>query len=146
MILLLKVMIYKMATAKPKEILCVGCGDDITKKASNRRSLVGDKSAKVLNVWRAFLETQEGEEIEMEDIINFIAIHDSKMCRSCYSAFERYDKLHDTIQANLIKASAGLMYIPSPELSQSPVRKRPRTLFGPPKGQSSGSPDVQVSD
>ena len=97
---------------------------------------------------KSFLESEEGDEIE--GIYSFIETHDSKMCHKCYSAYERYQKLHDTIQANLSKAS-GLMDLPSPSITGLPQRKRPR-MCGlpsvPPQGQagcSAGSPDVQVS-
>lgn len=124
---------------------CLGCGSDIAGKPADRRALNVSGSAHVATVWKTFIKNVGQQDVE--DIDNILSGGDShrvpKMCRTCYSAYERYSKLYDTIQENLKKAADVLRIFPSSSVAQ-PVSKRPR--LGSSFSQQVGhSPEVEVS-
>ena len=129
-----------MATAST--IYCVGCGSDITNRPADRRDLDNPRYQQVVQVF-AFLE---GRGHLVEDVDNNVSgggrQTSYKMCRKCFSSYERYSKLHNTIQENLRRTTKVLQIFPLSLIAQ-PLAKRPR-LGGTPsqltyRGQQSSS-------
>ncbi len=73
---------------------CFGCGNDITNKRNERRLLSTGKSQHVLSLWKAFVAHLDYSDSEAGD---------GYICRSCFSAYERYIALQNKIESNLIK-------------------------------------------
>lgn len=104
-------------------IYCFGCG--ITSRPADRRALDAPGSEHVVEVWKAFAEDEEDIS---DELLNESA---AKMCRKCFSAYERYSKLHDTIEQNFKIAAEVLRRTPSSSRAQPlplplPLPKRPR--------------------
>ena len=81
------------------EILCLGCGEDIGGQSSNRRSL--NSSSRVQDVWKQLFQKKLEEksiDLGLGDVLLSEVI---LMCRSCFSAFERFSKLQQSIETNL---------------------------------------------
>ena len=71
------------------------------------------------------------------------AAGNGKMCRKCYSAYDRYRSLHDNITEKLkmaITLATSITFNPCPS-----KRARIATSFEAPQSTSSVSPDVTVS-
>ena len=87
-------------------MFCRGCGQDVSQSNKDRRTLSGATSIPVVNLLRNFLETAEDEleigrrQIDVEQFLH----PEAKMCRKCYSAYERFLTLQNTIKTNLIDA------------------------------------------
>ena len=79
------------------EIYCVGCGISIT--PTNRRALASLGAENIVQVWMAILRNEE------QAVQDVLSVEDRKICRKCFSAYDRYSKLHDTIQDNMRKAA-----------------------------------------
>ena len=79
-----------------------------------------------VQLWKAFLE---GRDQLVEDADKAPSGGGSqsscKMCRKCFSAYERYIKLYATIQENLRRATEVLQISPLSPTAQ-PLAKRPR--------------------
>ena len=123
---------------------CIGCGSDIAGKPANRRALNVSGSAHIATVRKTLIKNVG--ELDDEDIDNILSGGDShrvpKMCKTCYSAYERYSKVYETIQENLKKAADILRILPSSPVAQ-PLPKRPR--LGSSFSQQVGhSPEVEV--
>ena len=104
---------------------CLGCGVDITDKATNRRSLQGAAAKKVVAVWKSFIELfaeESGPDVDCDSLITGDGdqAHAGKMCRTCYSAYERYIVLQQTMKEKLRSA----INVISPNVACRP--KRPR--------------------
>ena len=69
----------------------------------------------------AFLEHKE------QRVQDVLSVGNNKMCRKCFSAYDRYSKLHDIIQDNLRKAAyvLGIANISASPI-EYPLPKRPR--------------------
>ena len=74
--------------------LCVGCGSDLTDRTSDRRSLQSNEA--VLSTWKAIIIEVCGD----RDYDCSAGIRNAKMCRKCFSAFQRYQSLRDSIKEN----------------------------------------------
>ena len=83
---------YKMAA---NERICLGCGDDVSDKSGNRRSLKWTIAGRcVFKKW----EIQMNEKFEPMDMAAVTALVEEQfdgglMCRSCFSSYERLQKL-----------------------------------------------------
>ena len=112
--------------ARQAPIYCFGCGRNITDRPADRRALDNPRSQQVVQLWKAFLE---GRDQPVEDADKASSGGDSqsscKMCRKCFSAYERYNKLYATIQENLRRAAEVLQVSPLSPIAQ-PLAKRPR--------------------
>ncbi len=85
--------------AKACERLCVGCGEDISVKSNDRRSLTSTITGKnVLKTWKSIIveKTESSQcflaDIQLDDLLEQFG--GGLMCRSCFSSFERIAKLH----------------------------------------------------
>ena len=91
--------IEHVVTLAMDEILCLGCGKDIGGQSSNRRSL--NSSSRVQDVWkRLFQKKLEEKSIDL-GLGDVLLSEVGLMCRSCFSIFERFSKLQQSIETNL---------------------------------------------
>lgn len=106
--------------------LCLGCGEDLTNRASDRRALQGPPAEEVVDAWKAVFENvqvdvDEEERLCVDTLLAGVEVP-GKMCRKCFSGYERFAKLHKTLHDNVARAIES-------QLSQEPQlerRKRPR--------------------
>ena len=114
--------------ASQDTIYCFGCGSNISDRPADRRALDNPRSQHVVQLWKAF---REGRDEPVEDADKAPSGGGSqsscKMCRKCFSAYERYSKLHATIQENLTRAAEVLQISPLSPIAQ-PLAKRPRVI------------------
>ena len=88
--------------ASRREVFCLGCGEDIAERFSDRRSLTStDAGRRVQQMWKHILEIKLEERsgdigISCEDLTE-----DGLMCRSCFSAFNRLFQLQTGIDRNV---------------------------------------------
>ena len=92
-----------MAEREPAGVYYVGCGGDLTSRSTDRRSLQRSASEHVATVWKALLENivdQEGSDtnIDVDEIVS-----GGRMCRKCFTAYERYQTLGKLLLSNLKK-------------------------------------------
>ena len=95
--------------------LCAGCGDDLSARQSDRRSLGSAGAVKVLHAWREFLKKLGRGDREEE----LVGSGNVVMCRKCYSSYERYQKLQREIESKLQCTLSATEH-------QHPASKRPR--------------------
>ena len=82
------------------------CGDDISSRSCDRRLLDGPSSIDVLNIWKELFK-ERLEEIGILVDINELVTGGKdpqkagRMCRKCFSAFDRFRKLRLSITKNL---------------------------------------------
>ncbi len=144
--------------AHPISIYCFGCGTDLTSTPTERRSLTSENNAHVAQVWKAFVVDENEPDVDLDCILSGDGIPEKagKLCRKCQSIYERYSKMHDTIQNNMKKAIDVMPNVfPSSTRLVPPLTKKPRLgrCFSDYAGHSSKrsqsasseSPDVLVS-
>ena len=82
-----------------KEVVCLGCGDDY----AGSRNMSGTYEAeRIQKMWKVIIaekiaERSEDIGISCDDLLDEFGV----MCKSCYSRFDRYSRLHNTIMGNL---------------------------------------------
>ena len=90
-----------------KPVHCVGCGSNVTYKSSDRRSLQSANS-QVITLWKALLDhvlNQEELQVDLDvDELHSNVLQSGKMCRKCFSAFDRFTTLHNSLIDNMKKA------------------------------------------
>ena len=127
-------------------MLCLGCGEDISNRSSDRRSLTGRAEAKrVYEAWMSLVEAMQCEftdEEEAECVERWLSGSsiDEKMCRKCFSSFERYDKLTCELKEKLGRSVSNQAQGQAQE--QTVVTKRPRISAS---NSEKDSPTVSVS-
>ena len=103
-------------------MLCFGCGSDISSNPADRRRLVG----KVSDMWKALTLEQNADrsEDEIEKMLNGDGSPEKsgRMCRKCFSCYERLIKLTHTLKANQNKFLQSL----GDDL-RPPAKRRPST-------------------
>ena len=137
----------------PRLLFCLGCGENVKSHADNRRALQGSvEGERVVEAWRANLDTLQCEVEEEQLCVDSLLSKDvskDKMCRRCFSAFDRYSKLRSSLLENLAKAVKSQVNLQA----QEPAKKRPRldkflqytSQSSISTVDSSGSPSVSVS-
>ena len=134
-------------------LLCLGCGEDLTSRAADRRALQGPPAEGVVDAWKAIFENVQvdvdNDDRLCADTLLLGGEVPGKMCRKCFSGYERFSKLHKILHENISRAIES-------QLSQEPQqegRKRPRvekrdTLYTAnlpsQSGGSRDSPSVSV--
>ena len=99
----------------PDVILCVGCGDNISNRTSDRRNLLSDSSKSVVMVWKDIvLKKLRSHGMEAEECSTFIQTLQDKhrMCRTCFSAIERFMKLKGSVEKNIEDAINATLSLP----------------------------------
>ena len=96
---------------------CVGCGDDLTHRSSDRRSLQG-ADARIISVWKeSLVKCQEESQVDLDaDELQQVG----KMCRKSFAAFDRYAKLQTSLLGNLKNVIA---IIPSTQSSSHGIKR-----------------------
>ena len=91
-------------------LLCLGCGEDLGHRAADRRALQGPPSEGVVDAWKAMFENATMQ-VEIDDDNRLCADTllaggevPGKMCRKCYSGYERFSKLYKTLHDNVTRA------------------------------------------
>lgn len=83
---------------------CVGCGEDITRRAADRRSLAGGGDAE--RVKSALIDVLEclTDADDANDVENFLQrdLCKEKMCRKCFSDYNRYEILHTVLHELIV--------------------------------------------
>ena len=101
-------------------IFCLGCGEEVSNRASDRRNLSSEPSKQVLRIWESFVARKlEKEAMEAERFIKSI-IDNHRMCRKCYSAYDRLNKLQNGIEDSLDEALDVLLPTPRRKRQNSP--------------------------
>ena len=127
-------------------LLCLGCGEDLGHRAADRRALQGPPSEGVVDAWKAMFENATMQ-VEIDDDDRLCADTllaggevPGKMCRKCYSGYERFSKLHKTLHDNVTRATESQM---SP-IKRPRVEKRDTSYTANLSSQSGDSPSVSV--
>ena len=87
------------------KIYCVGCGEDISTKSSDRRNLLTDSASHVFKAWKATIAKELREKIE-ENIEKGIeeTVGSHCMCRRCFSTYNRLHKFQKGVEENAADA------------------------------------------
>ena len=93
-------------------LLCLGCGEDLALRAADRRALQGPSAREVVDAWKAVFENVQVDVDEDERLCADTLLSGGevpgKMCRKCFSGYERFPSstTHYTkILAKPLKAS-----------------------------------------
>ena len=134
-----------MAEREPAGVYCVGCGSDLTSRSTDRRSLKSSASEHVATVWKALLEhmvDQEGSDtdIDVDEIVS-----GGRMCRKCFTAYERYQTLEKSLLSNLKKALGLLPSTLSSSTKRLRVESRRPAISEQASSSTSAPPDVMVN-
>ena len=105
------------AVSSNKCVYCVGCGDDLIRRSSDRRSLQ-DADARIISVWKeSLVKCQEESQLDLDaDELQQVG----KMCRKCFAAFDRYAKLQTSLLGNLKNV---ITIIPSTQSSSHGIKR-----------------------
>jgi len=125
---------------------CLGCGNDI-KDAKGNRLLNTKSSEHVLPVWKRVIEEEINRRGMVAEILKTETLTSTgRMCRQCFSKYERISKLIDGLKSDIVSSVNTLLDCFEPQ--QPPTPKRPR-LASPTRGRfltTGNSPGVRVSD
>ena len=148
----------KMAAFQEREVTnvhCVGCGSDIASRPADRRNLQSSASGHVITAWKTLLEyivDQEGSEIDVDNIVSGgeDPVRGGRMCRKCFSAYERYQTLQRSLMSNLKKAldvlpSASTSVAKRLRVASQSATSAPLPPLQPGSSSMPVSPDVAVS-
>lgn len=134
-------------------LLCLGCGEDLAQHAADRRALQGPPAEGVVEAWKAVFENVQFD-VDNDDRLcadTLLAGGEvpGKMCRKCFSGYERFSKLHKTLHDNVARAIESQLS----QEAQQERRKRPRleksgashaANLPSQSGESRDSPSVSV--
>ena len=126
---------------------CIGCGKDTTNLPADRRSLQSAASEHIVQTWKALLQhvVSQGE-LDIDSLVST-----GKMCRKCFSAYDRYETFQISLLSNLREAIHVAVPVSSPKrvkLDSSATRRTTTSVFQlqRPTCSTSTSPDVAVSN
>jgi len=133
-------------------LLCLGCGEDLGHRAADRRALQGPPAEGVVDAWKAMFENATMQ-VEIDDDDRLCADTllaggevPGKMCRKCYSGYERFSKLHKTLHDNVTRAIESQMSqeAQQEQIKRPRVEKRDTSYTANLSSQSGDSPSVSV--
>ena len=133
--------------------LCLGCGADI-KNSKGNRLLSTKLTQHVIPVWKRLIEEEinrRGTETETAtESLNVETLTSvGRMCRQCFSKYERATKLLDGLKSDIVSSVNSILdCLLECEPQQPPTPKRPR-LASPTRTRFlilGNSPGVRVSD
>lgn len=108
-------------------MLCFGCGCDLSGRSADRRRLVSPTSSKVVIQWKQLaLQDNDYDENELDNLITGSGKPDEsgKMCRKCFTAYERLADLTTTLKGNQSKFLEDTMKLKD-NAALPPPAKRP---------------------
>ena len=113
-----------------KALLCLGCGEDLAERAADRRALQGSPAEGVVDAWKAVFENVQVD-VDNDNRLCADALLTGeevlgKMCRKCFSGYERFSKLSKTLHDNVARAIESQLS----QEAQQEQRKRPRLEKG----------------
>lgn len=103
-------------------LLCLGCGEDLAHRAADRRALQGLHAEGVVAAWKTVFKTVRVDVEDSDMLCADTLLAGGKMCRSCFSGYERFSKLHKTLHDNITRAFESQLS----QEAQQEQRKRPR--------------------
>ena len=111
-------------------LLCLGCGKDLALRAADRRALQGPSAREVVDAWKAVFENvqvdvDEDERLCADTLLSRGEVP-GKMCRKCFSGYEMFSKLHNTLHENLSK----VIESQQSQEAQQQLSERPRVEMG----------------
>ena len=120
---------------------CLGCGKDVASSAGTR-CLSGDKSQHIVPLWISIFGDELQKRGEREILLQYMT-DGRKICRKCFSAYERCTKIMHALKQDVAKA----LDVIHANMSTD------NTFLAPPApkklevsaGTSSSSPDVSVN-
>ena len=82
-------------------MFCVGCGENVTNRVNDRRNLETESSKAVLALLKDIFMLKLDDEgvVDTEGFVQSV-IESNRMCRRCFSAFDRLKKLKKTVEVN----------------------------------------------
>ena len=145
----LNTSVHKMASPS----ICVGCGLDIS-NASGRRLLYTDACQHVYVLWAPLFDEQLNRSGLLPRASTFLNPQPSnpslgRMCRRCFTVFERYGKLLSSIKESVAKAidqlmEANIVTDDEPENESAHTSSMPPVPKRLALSTNSSSPDVVV--
>ena len=97
--------------------LCLGCGEDLANRAADRRALQGPPAEEVVDAWKDVFENVQVEVDKDERLCaDTLLVGPGKMCRKCFSGYERFSKLHKMLHENVARVTES-------QLSQEPQQQ-----------------------
>ena len=81
---------------------CPGCGEDLSGRQANRRSILHPAAARIIQTFRQFL-IKLGQEDKENAIFNKSG---GKICRGCWSSYKHFSKLQEKIEEKLLHTLA----------------------------------------
>ena len=100
------------------EMICYGCGKDITTKPTNRCRILGDSCSKActsgnaLRVWKRLVADRFSEldiDVNVNEVVSDGDGFVGKMCRPCISSMQRLNTLESSTRANVTDAVETIM-------------------------------------
>ncbi len=139
--------------ANAAAILCLGCAQDIAARKDDRRALQNESAKAVVDSWRSILANLDWDSEEKElcaESMAMMNVDNHKMCRNCFSGFERYYKLVSILKDNLAKSvESQLCREAQPKVKRPRIATIAASNFSQPphddKDGESSSPSVSVS-
>ena len=88
------------------KIYCVGCGEDISTKSSDHRNLLTDSASHVFKAWKETMGKELRKKIDEENIEKGIEeiVGSHRMCRRCFSTYNRLHKFQKGVEENAADA------------------------------------------
>uniref|UniRef100_A0A1X7TE38 ZAD domain-containing protein n=1 Tax=Amphimedon queenslandica TaxID=400682 RepID=A0A1X7TE38_AMPQE len=77
-------------------VICYGCGKDLSNQATNRYNLLSDSCSKALPVWKKLVKKrflEIGIKVKVDQLLSDESGFHGRMCRICVAALYRYEKL-----------------------------------------------------
>lgn len=79
-------------------MFCLGCGSDLTNKQADRRNIASNNV--VVDLWKDFIIDASDEESDFSP--DSMLTENQCMCRSCFSAYTRYNDMQKRIKDNIM--------------------------------------------
>ena len=108
-------------------VCCVGCGEDITLRKSDRRNLVTDSASHVFKEWKFRMGIELRKRVVGEASVGKIieeVVNRHRMCRGCFSKYDRLQKFQSGIDKNIVDALDALMPLHEYDINVR-AKKRP---------------------
>ena len=105
-------------------IMCLGCGRDITKEKGNRllRTTTSGHVVTVVPLWSSLMDEEwRSRGIPSLGVAHSLVDRDGRMCRQCFTIFEKVSKLWVTLKNSISEAAIILISNTTTVCDPSPV-------------------------
>ena len=112
--------------ASSQYVCCVGCGEDVTLRKSDRRNLVTHLASHVYKEWKFRMGRELRKRVVGEASVGKIieVVNRHRMCRGCFSKYDRLQKFQSGIDKNIVDALDALMPLHEYDINMR-AKKRP---------------------